>query len=297
MKKIGIVSCKKWIGKIEEDILLKDAILASGKIAEIISWEDSNIDFKDYDCLILRSVWGYQNKLIEFENWLNYLDENNITILNNTNIIRNNIYKSKQFEILEKNKIPIIPTQFMQNRNDFEKFLKNPFESHDLMVIKPIVSGSGENTYVISKEKNCDIKNLISLDSSQELFGKIILEKGVMIQPFIQGIFDGEYSLIYIGKENTHNFLRCPSVFHDHRRKEYIDDIPNSILEISKNIIEIPEFQDYLYMRIDMVIDNNIPLLMEVELAEPDLLLREIPDNLLKQKILKQIVSGIERNV
>ena len=39
MKKVGIVSCDKWIDKLEEDNNLKNALINLGIDAKIISWQ------------------------------------------------------------------------------------------------------------------------------------------------------------------------------------------------------------------------------------------------------------------
>ena len=114
MKKIGIVSCNKWKGIIKEDLLLEKELINRGYQAELISWEDTNINYKNYDCLILRSVWGYQNNYSEFKNWLLYLKKHNIKIYNDVDILLNNIRKDKQFQILDKYQVPHINTTFIK---------------------------------------------------------------------------------------------------------------------------------------------------------------------------------------
>ena len=64
MKKIGIVSCDKWIDKLEEDNNLKNALINLGIDAKIISWQQPLEEV--YDLLVLRSVWGYQNFYKEY---------------------------------------------------------------------------------------------------------------------------------------------------------------------------------------------------------------------------------------
>ena len=87
MKKIGIVSCDKWKDKIKEDLLLQKELLKNGIDAEIISWQNKNIDYSEYNCLILRSVWGYQDDYENFKEWLLFIKENNLIMFNNVNII------------------------------------------------------------------------------------------------------------------------------------------------------------------------------------------------------------------
>ena len=47
MKKVGIVSCDKWIGKLEEDNNLKNALINLGIDANIISWQQSLSDCRE----------------------------------------------------------------------------------------------------------------------------------------------------------------------------------------------------------------------------------------------------------
>ena len=123
MKKVGIVSCDKWIDKLEEDNNLKNALINLGIDAKIISWQQP-LEEK-HDLLVLKSVWGYQNYYKEFKNWLLYVKNNNIPLANGVDMVLNNIMKDIQFNILEKNNVDFIDTIFLDrfkllNRNILE---------------------------------------------------------------------------------------------------------------------------------------------------------------------------------
>ena len=108
MKKVGIVSCDKWLNRLEEDNNLKKSLNELGIDAKIISWQQPLEE--QYDLLVLKSVWGYQQYYQEFKQWLMYIKTNNIKIVNNVDMVINNILKDIQFEILRKNSIEIINT-------------------------------------------------------------------------------------------------------------------------------------------------------------------------------------------
>ena len=123
MKKVGIVSCDKWIDKLEEDNNLKNALINLGIDAKIISWQQP-LEEK-HDLLVLKSVWGYQNYYKEFKNWLLYVKNNNIPLANGVDMVLNNIMKNIQFNILEKNNVDFIDTIFIDqskllNKNIFD---------------------------------------------------------------------------------------------------------------------------------------------------------------------------------
>lgn len=289
-KKIGIVSCDEWKNKIKEDLMLQRELLKDGYITEIISWQDKTLNYSEYDCLILRSVWGYQDFYSQFKNWLLDLKKNNTPIYNSVDIILNNIRKDKQFEILDKYSIPHIQTTFIKECGEIEKI----YEYDKPFVIKPIISGSGQNTYMITPKneftsQNIIIQNCISIVNQDE--------NGLMVQPFISSVKNGEYSCVFIDGINTHNMLRFPGIFAEKKHAIYLTTIPNNVIVLANSVSQIPEFNNYLYMRVDIVVENNIPYIMEVELAEPDLLVKYIDDESIRQNTIKTLAKKIERRI
>ncbi len=297
MKKVGIVSCDKWINKLEEDNNLKNALINLGIDTKIISWQQP-LEEK-YDLLVLKSVWGYQNYYKEFKNWLLYVKSNNIPLVNGVDMILNNIMKNIQFDILEKNNVDLIDTIFLDqskllNRNIFDMLDDKSY------VFKPTISGSGENTYLVTNSNDKCIPNTIPKEDIVKIYKKVLdgnSDCKIMIQPFVSGINNGEYSCIFIDGKLTHTMLRFPNIFHEKRRPYLVDDVPDSIIELAKVVEKIKEFNNYLYMRVDMVLVNGKAKIMEVELADPDLLTKYIDDSNVKSNVIKNFAKKIKRRV
>lgn len=297
MKKVGIVSCDKWIGKLEEDNNLKNALINLGIDAKIISWQQPLEE--NYDLLVLKSVWGYQNFYKEFKNWLLYVKNNNIPLVNGVDMVLNNVMKDIQFNILEKNNVDFIDTIFLDqpkllNRNIFEMLDDKSY------VFKPTISGSGENTYLVMKSNDKSVPNIIQKEDIVKIYNKMLDDNSdckIMIQPFISEINNGEYSCIFIDGELTHTMLRFPNIFHEKRRPYLVDDVPDSIIQLARVVERIKEFNNYLYMRVDMVLVNGKAKIMEVELADPDLLTKYIDDSNVKSNVIKTFAKKIERRV
>lgn len=297
MKKVGIVSCDKWIGKLEEDNNLKNALINLGIDAKIISWQQPLEE--NYDLLVLKSVWGYQNFYKEFKNWLLYVKNNNIPLVNGVDMVLNNVMKDIQFNILEKNNVDFIDTIFLDqpkllNRNIFEMLDDKSY------VFKPTISGSGENTYLVMNSNDKSVPNTIQKEDIVKIYNKMLDDNSdckIMIQPFISEINNGEYSCIFIDGELTHTMLRFPNIFHEKRRPYLVDDVPDSIIQLARVVERIKEFNNYLYMRVDMVLVNGKAKIMEVELADPDLLTKYIDDSNVKSNVIKTFAKNIERRV
>lgn len=297
MKKVAIVSCDKWIGKLEEDNNLKNALINLGIDARIISWQQPLQE--EYDLLILKSVWGYQNYYTDFKKWLLYIKTNNIPLFNNVDMVLSNIMKDIQFDILRKGNVDFIDTIFLQqsevlNMNTFDMLGNNSY------VIKPTISGSGENTYLINGSSDMSVQNVIRKENIVEIYSKILDNNNdckIMIQPFISEINNGEYSCIFIDGKLTHTMLRFPNIFHEKRRPYLVSEVPDVIIELAKRIEKIQEFNDYLYMRVDMVLIDGNAKIMEVELTDPDLLTKYISNIGVKSNVIKTLAKSIERRI
>jgi len=271
--KVAIVSCDKWQNKVKEDILLKIELNKLNLNADIISWQNKNTDLKKYDLLIIRSVWGYQDYLPSFISWLDKISNSNIKILNKKDILLTNMNKKEQFELLDKYNIPHIKTNFLSIK-DIENNNIKDIENNNDIVIKPIISGSGNNTYVISNNIE---KNSIKLQDIKKKFLPVLNDYNnyLMIQPFIKEINNGELSLIYIKKELKHAVIRYTSIFNDRKSIQVIDlkNIDSKAISLANKISEIPELNEYLYLRVDLINTNNAYQVMEIELVEPCLFL------------------------
>lgn len=265
-KKINIVSSNKYKNKIKEDLILQKYLLKEGYHAKIISFEDN---YQGNDLNIIRSVWGYHHNVERFLKFIN----NNKTI-NNKDIIINNINKKKQYQILKENDITVIDTIFLDNIKDYKYNGKK-------LVIKPVISASGDNTFIIS--------NVNDLDNVKEL-------TNIMIQPFISSVTAGEISIIVIDKKIKYGIKRFPGVFTKYKKEEYmsINNLDKSIIDTANNIILIKEYKEALFMRIDFIFDNNCYKVMEVELVDPNLFIETINDKKLKKEVYKSFVEAIK---
>ena len=283
MKKISLVSCNKWINKIKEDKNLKYELKRIGMDASIVSWQSDDV-IDDTDLLVLRSVWGYQNHYKEFKEWLIDLKNRGIPIINNVDMILDNIDKEKQFDLLSKNNIKTIDTYFVNNE-DFDKKLLTGIVDKKL-VFKPTISGSGDNTFLYDGSNGDEVFNKLRnfLDKNKD--------SNVMVQPYISNISNGEYSCIFIDGELTHTMLRFPGVFSDKKDPYKVEKIPEDVLSLAHKVERIDEFKNYSYMRVDIVEDDDYAKIMEVELADPDLLTKHL--DLEKQdEVIKKIAKTI----
>ena len=262
-KELIIASSDKYANRVKEDINLCYYLMKDGINSNIMSYKD----IKCSSNVIVRSVWGYQNDLVNFNNFITHRE--GITI-NSSSIIENNISKENQYKLFKKYNIDCIDTKFIYDKKDIVIDKKS--------VLKPIISASGNNTYIIN-----DIKDVDKIED---------INKGYMLQPFIEDINNGEYSIILFNKEIMYGIKRFPGVFTDRQSVEYINkkDLNKDIISIIDKVNKIDEYKDYCFMRVDIV--NN--MVLELELVDPQLFIETIPNEEERIEIYNKFVNCIK---
>lgn len=271
-KKVAIVSCDKWVGKVKEDELLKFELNKLLVDVDIISWQDNTVDYSKYDAIIIRSLWGYQDYIEEFVDYLDKLKKEKVKVFNSVEILKDNLNKYEQFKILDKYDIPHIETFFLK-KDELDK-VKDINKEHKDLVVKPIISGSGNNTFIISDTIE---KNNIKVAEVTDRFSNVLNEVNnyLMVQPFVKEIDDGEISVVLIDNKVSHIVVRNTSVFNNKGSISVVgldamDDKMKSIVDRCSNI---NEYKSALYMRVDLVKIDDDYKVMELELVEPQLFL------------------------
>lgn len=263
-KKIYIISSLKYKNKVKEDLCLQRCFLKNGYFCKIVAWEDNDV----VSLNLIRSVWGYQYNV---GNFINFISSTNV--VNTSNKIVNNINKKNQYELLKNNDVSVIDTKFL----DDISLLKY---KNNRLVIKPIISAGGYNTYIINNKSDIEkYKNL----------------KNIMVQPYIEGIKNGELSVVVIAGVIKYGILRYPGVFTKYVNEKYVskDNLSSNVLSIVNRICCIDEYSDVSFMRIDLVDDNGTYRVLEVEIVDPQLFVESIPMKRIRKIIYQDIVNSI----
>lgn len=269
-KKVAFLSMDSLKNFYTYDKLLFEPLKTLGWIAEEISWRNEKVNWSDFEAVIVRSTWDYQNDLEKFKIVLEKI--NSVSHLeNDLELMKWNMNKNYLFD-LEQKGVRIVETIWEKKFNS-ETALKY-FEklNTDEIIIKPNISANADNTFRLTKEKLYD--NISELE-------KIFEAKEFMVQPFLNNIVDeGEYSLFFFNGGFSHSVLKKPKEKDFRVQEEHGGDIqpitaPAEIVLVAENIIK-KLFTIPLYGRVDLVrTKNNEFALMELELIEPSLYLNK----------------------
>lgn len=266
MKKCAILTMDFLDDFDDYDMMLDDPMANLGWQVDHVSWRKKSVDWSQYQAVIIRSTWDYQDDANAFMQVLSDIETSGAVLLNPLKIAKWNINKNYLREVEEKG-AEIIPTIWLEQ---FEySLIQSYFEyfKTDQIIIKPTISANSDNTFWLKKD---------TFNEQQVLLEESLINRQLMIQPFIPAIIEeGEYSLFYFASQYSHCILKTPKS-GDFRVQEEHGGILQSITPCKKLLTAanialqtIPE--EVLYARIDLVEHEGVYKLMEIELIEPSL--------------------------
>lgn len=302
---VALLTSRKWIHRTTSNRFLIAKMEKAGIMGSEVCWDEGEQKQWEYfDCVLICNTWGYE------ENWKKYLAvlqeiERKTLLCNPYTVVRDNIYKEYQFMSLKRLGIPFIESAFISeskfggNENvlllsdiaDLVAYIRELLDCNKF-VVKPNISASGKNTFVFGNTETC----LNGMKSQAELLDYChrVFKKGliVMAQPYVSGIKNGEYALIYLNQRFSHAILRYPGIFYPHQPARLLDEVPENIMELAECVVKKMTGDNCLYMRIDIVLDKGVAKIMEIECNEPELYFY-----CLDQKQRNEAVSCIIRGI
>ncbi|MFD6515605.1 RimK family alpha-L-glutamate ligase [Rhodococcus sp. NPDC060176] len=256
-----------------ESKLVMEALTTYGIASTMAPWSSPSLLDIDADLVLIRSTWDYTQRLEEF---LAVLDQLTAPIANPLSIVKWNAHKGYLTELAAAG-VPIVPTAVITagiTAGKSELLTLPSFESADV-IVKPAVSAGAVGVGKFAAGSAQAHAHLTS-----------ILESGndALVQPFISDVVDGERSIIHLGGRYSHAVRKIPAD-NDFRVQEYHGGT-NHLHEPSAAELALADAAlaatpcgpgELLYARVDVVGPVDQPLLMEVELIEPELFLPFAP--------------------
>lgn len=269
MKKCAILSMDSLADFEAYDDLIDQPMLLLGWQTEVVSWRSTCVNWSDYDVVIIRSPWDYQDDMESFIAVLSNIENSSARLENNLSVVQWNINKN-YLKSLEDAEVQIVPTLWPET---FDAENLTDYFTHfstEQIVLKPRVSANADNTFWLTKE-NYQSK-LTELSQAFE-------NRELMVQPFITAICqEGEFSLFYFNGNYSHTILKTPANGDFRVQEEHGGSLfsvtPESALKTAaqKTMQAISNLHgELLYARIDFVRHQDTFALMEAELIEPSL--------------------------
>ena len=245
---------------------------ALGWSVEAVPWRaglDPDFDWSRFEMVIIRSPWDYQQEAELFLDALVRIDSGT-RLENPLEVVRWNLQKG-YLRDLEERGVPIVPTLFRDAGEPIDGSLLGRFEGANKVVVKPLVSGNADHTYVL---------DVATIEADGARLTEIFASRAHLAQPFVPGILEeGEFSLFYFAGKFSHAILKTPKAGDFRVQEEHGGRIrgiepDKTMLSAGQKALEAIE-QDLLYARVDLVRavseGGEHFQVMELELIEPSL--------------------------
>lgn len=239
------------------DDVLGRTLRANGFLVEHTIWSDERVDWGRYAAVLVRSCWDYHLQPAAFLAWLDRLERRGVTVLNPPAVIRWNMDK-RYLRALAAAGVPIPETEWIGEGECADVAAICRRKGWAKAVAKPVISASAYRT---------------ELRNDGEVQGPL------MVQRFVEEIEgDGEWSLLYFAGSYSHAVRKIPRPGDFLVQREFggrlVRATPSAgVRALAETVMrQLPGAVPLA--RVDVVVSaERGPLLMEVELIEPELFL------------------------
>lgn len=236
-----------------ETLALVGALAERDVDAVTAPWDD--IEGAEADLVVVRTTWDYTARRSEFLSWA----RRQVRLRNPLPVLDWNSHKGYLLELAAAG-VPTVPTTLVPRGSALDLGA-----GAGRVVVKPAVAAGGRGA---------------RLGTPTELAG--VAEEDVLVQPAVEGIGrDGEVSLVRLGDTWSHAVRKVPApggfLVHERHGGTLADHTPTdaevAVAEKALSVVPAP----VSYARVDLVRLDGAPVVMELELVEPELFLRRVP--------------------
>jgi glutathione synthase/RimK-type ligase-like ATP-grasp enzyme len=251
-----------------DDRLAAEALRRRGAVVQPLRWDAPIGEWASFDAVIVRSVWDYHLRPLEFLQWVEALERAGTRLLNPPDVLRWNHHKS-YLRHLASQGVATVPTAWVERGADVDLVGLLADRGWAEAVVKPAISASAHQTWASSRS---------SAPSDQGRFHDLLSAGDVLVQPLVPEVRSkGEWSLVFFGGAFSHAMLKRPRE-GDFRVQEELGgtaecrEPPSALVEQARQALAAAP-APCVYARVDGVERDGGLVVMELELIEPVLYL------------------------
>ncbi len=259
--KIALATCAILPEPDPDQDLLIHRLEEKGAHVRMLAWDGPEPMPEADEIVVVRSTWNYHLHLPAFLAWLERVEERAPgKIFNPAAVIRGNVEKTYLRDL--EARVAVVPTAWAHpNVGDTMRA-----RHWDSVVIKPVVSGGSFRTQRFT---------LAEAEQAQAFLDGA--GRPMMIQRWIPAVDTaGERSLVWVGGELLHAVRKTPRFSDGHESVSESIAIADDERAFAERVLA-PLADQILYARVDIIRDDAELRLMELELVEPSLFLRQHP--------------------
>jgi hypothetical protein len=267
--RIVLATCRSKPALTPSDALLAEALERSGAAVAALPWNAVD-PASEAGSVCLRSTWDYHQRWDEFRLWLAGFDGRPSGLWNPLETVVWNADKG-YLRDLEAAGIALPRTRWYEagERADWEAVLRAWGRTRG--VLKPRISASAVGTYLVGGGHAPSEEDWRPLEASGSLVQEFVPEVGSR----------GEISLVYLDGAFSHAVRKWPASGDFRVQERFGGSLervtpPGRVLDFGDAVLAATT-RPWIYARVDLVEAGRGPVLMELELIEPDLFLTPDP--------------------
>lgn len=268
--KVLLATCRDYPTLYGDEALLKDELLELGIDAEAFVWNQQPLsEAAGAARCLLRSTWDYHHHEPAFRRWLGEMDAL-VGVTNPLPLVLWNLHKGYLLDLANRG-IPVVPTQFWQRQGGRIDELA-ALAGWGEIIIKPAVAAGAHGAARFPGADHPQARSHLAT---------LLESRDALVQPYLPSVeTSGERSLVFIDGQLTHAIRRPPALREGVGIERLMELVPAEDDEVTVAAALLSTLEaSPLFARVDLVRDRNGEVrLMELELIEPRLFLREHPE-------------------
>lgn len=276
MIRLRVATCKVMTEADCDEVPLARALAAGGFDAQLVGWDDPDVDWDAPIPTLIRSTWNYPLVPDAFIAWLRRTAAV-APLLNPPDIIDDNLHKRYLLALAARG-VPVVPTIVVERGERVDLTAIDAAK----IVVKPEIGAGSIGTQKFAPDDPAAAAHLAELTRTG----------AALVQPYVASVDAyGERSLVWIDGELSHAIRKTPRFIGD---AEQVDGpFPIADDERALAVAALAPIADrILYARVDVARDAaGAPMVMEVELIEPSLFFDRQPGS------VERFVAGLRRRL
>lgn len=272
MAEVVFATCEQQPLITPDDQVLADALSRLGIAAIPIPWTELDPHaMSDAPPILLRSTWDYHRLPTMFRAWLDALDAVERSIWNPAAVAKDNVDKI-YLRAIEAQGVAIPRTRWLEHATVDEIRRTLDDERWPRAVLKPRIAATAYGTFLVDRDTVLDDTDLAPARASGALLQEVVPEV----------VEHGEISAVYFDGIFSHAIRKHAAAGEFRVQKDFGGHVVRTSLSHSQQAFAdriaalVPA--NCLYARVDFVEAATGPLLMELELIEPELYFLSVPE-------------------
>lgn len=266
--RVGFLTAKKYAALFPDDLPAVEALRARCVEVAPVVWTEDRL--AGFDALVMRSPWDWYEHRARFRAFLGELGRLGTPVFNDPAVMA--AFADKTYlPRLARQGVRIVPTEELEPAQLLEVPTRMERLGWRRAVLKPAFTANAVGAHVFDARDAVAVVERIGATSEPHL-----------LQPFIEGIHEGELSFVFLGGEFSHAVRKTPPPGEWRVQHEYggvearLEARPEWVAEAARMLAVAAPGQ--LYARVDCVpLDGKLHL-MELEVVEPQLFFTLAPE-------------------